>query len=222
MAYILRIIPAFVGEPFAMMKPTAQECVNWPRGDPPSIRFVALVDLAVGCTYTLLVVMSLAWTDSWLGLAVGRWLRFTDGGVAALLFFLPDPKSSVRSDLILNVTAYRHVLVVCALIAIACTWASRHRWPAEGWRLARILQLSGTPAHNFPDNLRTAYRTAIIGLVAITYLLLLAEPRGDTAALFLYGNFLAFFRAPILLAAICYLACHAVALKPFLPDRDEE
>jgi len=205
-----------------MTKPAPQECANRTSSASPSIRRVALLSLAVGCAYTLLVAVALAWTDSWLGMAVGQWVRFTDSGVAALLFFLPDPKSTVRSELILNVTTYRHVLVVCVLITIACALASRRRWTSEGWRLVRNLRLSETPSCHFPNKPYTVYRTAIIGSAAITYLLLLAEPRGDTAMLLLYGNLLAFLRAPILLAAICYLACHAIALRPFLPERDEE
>lgn len=156
-----------------MTRPAPQECANRTSGASPSIRRVALLSLAVGCAYTLLVAVSLTWTDSWLGMAVGQWMRFTDSGVAALLFFLPDPQSTVRSELIVNVTTYRHVLIVCVLVTIASALALRRHWTSEGRRLVRILRFAETPSRHFPNKLYTVYCTAIIGSAAITYLLLL-------------------------------------------------
>ena len=195
---------------------------NFGRGGRPSIRQVAMADLAVGCAYTLLVIASQDWPQSRLGIVLCHWLRFTARGVATLLFFLPKPMRPLSEDLITRVELYRHVVVVCALICAACILASRSQWAVWRRDFSRRTQLLHLSFDRRRERAVAGYRAAMIGIVAICYLLLLGEPRSPSAFEFLYGNWMLFFRAPLQCAVICYLACHAVALRSLLPERDEE
>lgn len=207
-----------------MWKPVVR-CWNAQRsrgGDPPRIADVALVDLAVGCAYTFLMLISLSWHDSELGLAIDRWIAFTNSGVELVLFFLPDLSSSLPPDMAYRVLVYRHLLVACGIATLVCTSISRRHWPAWSRRFIATLRGSDTPAHCHPGMILAAHRTAAIGIVAATFLLLLAEPRTDDATRLLYGNSWAIFRAPLLLALICYFACHAAMLWSLLAAQTDE
>ena len=207
-----------------MRKPVVS-CWNALRsrgGDPPRIADIAFADLVIGCAYTLLMLVSLAWHDSWLGLAMERWVQFTDGAVEGVLFFLPDPRSSQSPDLVSKVLAYRHLTVACAIVTIACVMITRRYWPAWSRSFFAGLRSSDTPAPRYTDIILTAHHRAVIGVLAAIFLLLLAEPRSEVSAQLLYGNSWVFFRAPLLLALICFLACHAAMLRLLLPAQDDE
>ena len=191
-------------------------------GDPPSIADAALTDLVIGCAYTLLVAMSLARHDSWLGLATGRWVQFTDGIVESVLLFLPDPRSSLPPNMVSRVLAYRHLMVACAIVTVACISISRRYWPAWSRCFYARLRSSGSPAPRYTDIILTAHHRAVIGMAAAIFLLLLAEPRRELSSQLLYGNSWAFFRAPLLLSLICFLTCHAAVLRSLLPARRDE
>ena len=166
-----------------MWKPVVR-CWNAQRsrgGDPPRIAHVALVDLAVGCAYTFLMLISLSWHDSELGLAMGRWIAFTDSGVEFVLFLLPDPRASLPPDMAYRVSVYRHLLVACGIATLVCTSLSRRHWPAWSRRFITTLRGSDAPAHCHPDMILAARRTVALGMAAI-FLLLLIEPRSDSAS----------------------------------------
>ena len=206
-----------------MWKPVVR-CWNAQRsrgGESPRIAHVALVDLAVGCAYTFLMLISLAWHDSELGLAMGRWIAFTDSRVEFVLFFLPDLSSSLPPNMAYRVLVYRHLLVACGIATLVCTSFSRRYWPAWSRRCIATLRGSDAPAHCHPDMILAARRTVVVGMAAIL-LLLFTEPRSDTATSLLCGNSWAFFRAPLLLALTCYFACHAAILWSLSAAQNDE
>ena len=221
---ILEAASAHTDKASDMRKPVMR-CWNALRsrgGDPPTIADIALADLVIGCAYTLLVLVSLLWRDSWLGLAMDRWMQFTHGAVESALFFLPDPRSSQAPDMVSRILAYRHLMVSCAIVTFACTTITRRYWPAWSRSFFARLRSTGTPAPRYTDVILIAYHRAVIGMAGVIFLLLLAEPRSENAAQFLYGNSWAFFRAPLLLALICFLACHAAMLRLLLPAQNDE
>lgn len=191
-------------------------------GDPPRIAVVAIADLVVGCAYTLLVVMSLAWQDSWLGLMMERWVQFTGGIVKSALFFLPDPRSSQPPAMAHRISAYRHLMVACAILTFSCTMIARRYRLAWARSFFARLRSSGTPAPRYTDIILTAHHRAVIGMAGVSFLLLFAEPRSEFSAQLFYGNSWAFFRAPFLLALICFLACHVAMLRSLLPAHGDE
>ena len=189
-------------------------------GDHPRIAHVALADLAVGCAYIFLMLISLSWHDSELGLAMGRWIAFTDSGVEFVLFLLPDPRASLPPDMAYKVSVYRHLLVACGIATLVCTSLSRRHWPA--WSRASSPHCAApTLLHCHPDMILAARRTVALGMAAI-FLLLLIEPRSDSATRLLYGNSWAFLRAPLLLALTCYFACHAAILWSLSAAQNDE
>lgn len=207
-----------------MWKPVMR-CWNKLRsrgGDPPRVAHVALADLALGCAYTLLVLVSLTWHDSWVGLAMNRWEQFTDGAIERILFFLPDPRSSLPSDVASRVMTYRHLMVACSIITVLCISSSRHYWIVWSRSFNANMRKLGIPATRFPKMIRTVHSVVVMGLTAAGFLLLLAEPRSEIAVRLLYGNIWTFFRAPILLAVVCYFACHLAMLRPLLPGDEDD
>ena len=192
------------------------------RSGPPSIAHFAIADLAIGCAYTFIVLLSLLGHEGWPGQAMRRWLQVTDGAITALLFFLPAAGSPPPSDELSGVLVYRHLLVACAISTFACVWISRRHWPAWTNRFLVRLSPAGTPASRRSDQVLTAHRIVVLGIAAAVLLLLFAEPRSAGAVNLLHGNGWALFRAPILLAVVCFLACHAAMLAPLLPARDDD
>ena len=149
-------------------------------------------------------------------------MQFTGGTVESVLFFLPDPRSSQPPDMVSRVLAYRHLMVACAIVTLSCMTIARRYWPAWSRSFFARLRRSGTPAPRYPDIILTAHHRAVIGVVAAIFLLLLTEPRSENAVQLLYGNTWAFFRAPLLLALICFFACHVAMLRPLLPAQRDE
>jgi len=191
-------------------------------GTSPTIARVSLGDLALGCVYTLLPIASLAFPNSFIGGAVCHWMQSMDGGVEALLFFLPDPKLAAPANMVDKVVAYRNTLVCCLIISTTCIVRSRRHWGAWSLDLSRQMSGKGPPLTALPDDALAAYRKALIGMVATLFLLLLGEPRDDAAIQFLYGNVWTFLRAPLLLTLCCFFTYHAAAFRPWLPSRTSE
>jgi hypothetical protein len=205
-----------------MWKPVVKFWMRSWRGDPPRIAHVAFADLALGSAYTLLVLVALTWRDSWVGLAMDQWEQLTVGAIERLFFFLPDPRSSLPPDIAARVLIYRHVMVACSIITVLCIAMSRQYWIVWSRGFIANLRRLGPPATRFPKMIATVHIFVVMGLAATIYLLLLAEPRNDVAVQFLYGHYWTFFRAPVLLAVICYFACHLAMLRPLLPTLDGE
>ena len=133
---------AYTGEASDMWKPVVR-CLDAfrSRSGPPSIAHFAIADLAIGCAYTFIVLLSLLGHEGWPGQAMRRWLQVTDGAIAALLFFLPAAGSPLPSDELSGVLVYRHLLVACAISTLACVWISRRHWPAWTNRFLRQAEL---------------------------------------------------------------------------------
>jgi hypothetical protein len=181
-----------------------------------TIAQVAFADCAVGCAYTMLMIAALTYRETIWGAAMVHWIQTMDRGVEALLFFLPDPKLLAPSDLVDRVVAYRNTLVACAIISLACFLHSRRHWRAWTRDINLKMRTAGISPAARPEYILTAYRTAIIGVVATAFLLLLGEPRDDRVIDVLYGNDWTFFRAPLLLTLGGFFASHAAVLRRLL------
>jgi hypothetical protein len=185
--------------------------------EPPVISQFVFADLAIGCAYTLLTIAAVERPNDTLGSLMRQWIEFNAGAVQAILFFLPEPQSTTSFGLADRIASYRHALVACTLFMVTSVLASRRHWPQWANQFVIRLRATGMPTDRVPDAALLGYRTMIIGIVAVMFLLLFAEPRGDGAMGFLYGNSGSFFRAPALTAIAGAFACHAAALRSCLP-----
>ena len=206
-----------------MRKPFAWRWYPFRTGSgPPGISVFALMDLILGCAYTLLTITSLQRQGGVVASVMSHWVRFMDAGVEATLFFSPAPRMIADPDFVTAVMVYRHALVGSIVLTIACLSASQSYWPMWSRNYWIRLGASGVAAHKLREVILVAYRVELIGIAGMLFLLLFCEPQDKWAVDFIYGNGWAFFRAPLLLALICGLACHAVMLRPLIPTPADE
>jgi hypothetical protein len=178
----------------------------------PGIPQIVLASTLTGLAYTILVVIGAERPESLLGRIIQTWVAFTRHLVDVALFLAPAPNFSPNSALEEKIADYRHLLVVCTLIMVWSVLSSRAYWPHWAECLEARLGAGHGQRRSATFFLIFAYRTTILGIIAVAFLMLFGEPRGERAVTFLYAGSWSFFRAPVLTAVACGLACRAAAL----------
>jgi hypothetical protein len=210
---LLAGLPLFAEGWFTMSKPARRVPDIGSSGRAqPGIRQVVLVNALAGLAYTVLVIFAAERPESFLGAIIQRWVAFTGRLVDLALLFAPSPDPSANSVLEVRIADYRHLLVACALITIWSVLSSRMYWPH--WARHLSARLGAEPGVRRPANflLVSAYRTTILGIIAVALVMLFGEPRGERATTFLYTSDWFFLRAPALTTIACVFACRAAAL----------
>ncbi len=187
-----------------------------------TIAQVAIADCAVGCAYTVLTIVALAYPETAWGAAMMHLFQTMDRWVEALLFFLPDPSLSAPSDLVDRVVVYRNTLVACAIISVACFSQSRRHWSAWTQTIFQKARTAGITVSSRSEYFLTAYRTTVIGSVATMFLLLMGEFSLGHGIRFLYESNWTFFRAPMFLTLSCFFANNAAILRPLLTPQSTD
>ena len=174
--------------------------------DQPGIPDVVGASALSGLAYTALIIAAAQRPEDLLGKIVQTWVAFTERFVELALFLAPSPNTSADPVLLDRITAYRHLVVACSLIAVWIVLSTRTYWPYWAERLRARL---GVGTNSAPRaRARVAYRTTVLGIVAVAFLMLFGEPKGARATTLLYASDWAFLRAPILGAV--RVACAAM------------
>jgi hypothetical protein len=181
--------------------------------DQPGIPQVVGASALFGLAYTALIIAAAQRPDDLLGRIVQTWVAFTERFVELALFLVPSPNTSADPVLLDRIIAYRHLLVACSLIAVGIVLSTRTYWPYWAERLRARLGVANQLSLTTKVVLVSAYRTTVLGIVAVALLMLFGEPKGERATTLLYTSDWAFLRAPILGAVGCCLCCHAGALR---------
>lgn len=189
------------------------------RGYAPSIWEFALLDLFITSAYTLIALGGVALGNSTLGMLVSAWVELMDAPVSSVLFFLPAESPGMPRNLADGLRIYRHSVVMCSAITIACIIISEKFWPAWSQQFLRRLRRKQSSATQYSAQIATTFRYSVIGIASAVFLLLLAEPRDAASVDFLYGHRWATLRAPLLLGLACYFACHTLMLRRLLPPQ---
>jgi hypothetical protein len=189
------------------------------RRDQPGIPHVVGASALSGLAYTALIIAAAQRPDGPFGKIVQTWVAFTERFVELALFLAPSPNTSADPVLLDRITAYRHLIVACSLIAVGIVLSTRTHWPYWAERLRARLGVANKLSRPAELVLVSAYRTTILGIIAVALLMLFGEPKGARATTLLYATDWAFLRAPILGAVACCLCCHAGALRHCLMHR---
>lgn len=187
--------------------------------DQPGIPHVVGASALSGLAYTALIIAAAQRPEDLLGKIVQTWVAFTERFVELALFLAPSPNTSADPVLVDRITAYRHLVVACSLIAVWIVLSTRTYWPYWAERLRARLGVANELSRPAKLVLVSAYRTTVLGIVAVAFLMLFGEPKGARATTLLYASDWAFLRAPILGAVACCLCCHAGALRHCLMHR---
>ena len=187
--------------------------------DQPGIPHVVGASALSGLAYTALIIAAAQRPEDLLGKIVQTWVAFTERFVELALFLAPSPNTSADPVLVDRITAYRHLVVACSLIAVWIVLSTRTYWPYWAERLRARLGVANELSRPAKLVLVSAYRTTVLGIVAVAFLMLFGEPKGARATALLYASDWAFLRAPILGAIACCLCCHAGALRHCLMHR---
>ena len=197
-----------------MVKPTERLPDTRNSGRPQlGIFQIVLASTLSGLAYTILVVIAAERPDSLLGSIMQTWIAFTRRLVDIALLLTPSRDFSANPALEERIADYRHLLAACALITIWSVALSRVCWPH--WAELLRARLGAENASRRPTRfiLEFAYRTTLLGIIAVMFLMLFGEPRWEQATTFLYARDWPFLRAPALAAIACGLACRAAALR---------
>jgi hypothetical protein len=130
--------------------------------------------------------------------------------VQVLFALVPTPDKPVPGPLIEAIEDYRHILAACLLISCGCFVYSRRHWcdRGEGFRDTMCV-----PASRPGSRRRVAifgYRRMLLGLLAITFLMLFGESHVPALASYLFTERWTYTRAPLLTTIAFAFACHAV------------
>lgn len=188
----------------------------------PRILAVALTDFLVCCAYTALTTTAAASSSSLVGAMMVEWIGLTHGATASILFFLPESYPSVNKTIADGIATYRHVVVACSAITLACINLSKRYWPAWSREFLLRSHVARTGTALFQDPVADGYHMSVLGLAATVFLLLLAEPRDPSTIEFLYSHVWTNIRVPILLAIATYFACHVLMLRLLRSSRGAE
>jgi hypothetical protein len=179
----------------------------------PGIAHVVGASALFGLAYTALIVAAAQRPENLLGKFVQTWVAFMGRFVELALFLAPPPDASANPVLLDRITAYRHLVVACSLIAAWTVLSTRTYWPHWAERLRARLGVANELSRPAKLVFVSAYRTTMLGIIAVGFLMLFGEPSGPRATTILYATDWALLRAPILGAAACCLCCHAGALR---------
>lgn len=194
---------------------------KWPASTPSVVEF-AVLDLILVGTYTLIILVGMAFADNLFGRLVSSWVELMDAPVSSVLIFLPAENSSVTRGIADGLKIYRHSVVMSSLITIACIDLSKKYWSAWSRDFLQRLRSKQTPAIEYSVRVRATYRYSIMGIIATIFLLLLAEPRDAATMNILYGHRWTMLRSPLLLSLACFFACHVLMLRRLLPSDEAD
>lgn len=186
--------------------------LHHPSSRTPRLLQLAVFDLIAGCLYTALVVAAATHGDGAFGRLFWHWVEFEDGGLASLVSVISGQPSSAADPTTIDTIAYRHVVVVCSILTVACVVISCRCWPTWSREFTARLYVRGLKADDVPAFVRAGHRMSTLGLAA-TVLLIFAIPQNDKAFDFMNSHMWTILCVPILLALCCYFACYAFALR---------
>jgi hypothetical protein len=183
-----------------------------------SIGRVVLRNTLASVCYTVVVLIAAEGPASIVGRAIQTWIAFTAHLADAALFVAPSPSISAASSQQASAAEYRHLLFACGVMAIWSVAASRVHRPVWARVLRARLGIDKVAGRGARSILVFAYRTTMLGVVAVVLLMLFGEPHLHAASL-PYVRDLALLMAPALAAIACGLGCRAVALRYALTEQ---
>jgi hypothetical protein len=171
----------------------------------PTVVDVASSNLVVCCGYALVLTIAFHQRHGIIGSILLDWVRLTDRYIATPLFHA-SPACGQSAELCGYASLEGSIKFGCMIITIAHLFASRRQW--SDWSSQLIVVLPTLRMR------QAACFNVLIGLMAAGVLLPTVELAEEDNLLEITW---AFFRAPIILSAICALVCYLAALRPLLP-----
>lgn len=181
----------------------------------PRLLQLAIFDLVAGCLYTVLVVGAATHANDAFGRLVWQWVELEDRGLSSLASVVGGQPMTAVGVTTVGAIAYRHVVLVCSVLTVACVVISCRCWPTWSREFTARFYARGMRADDIPAFVCAGHRMSALGLAA-TVLLILALPENDKVFDAINLHLWTVMCVPILLALCCYFACYAFALRRWL------
>ena len=182
----------------------------------PKIGDAVLFEFIVTSTYSLLITIGTGQPETFLGMAVEKWIDLCAPAVQVLLVLVSVPDGVAEGTHPDAVGVYRHILAACILIACGHFVCSRRHWRNWSEHINGRLSAATACPESRTSIALSGYRRMILGFVAAMLLALFLEAQVPAIGGYLFRADWTYIRAPLLLGAAYSFACQAAALRTLL------